>query len=49
MRNPEINSAEYEYGPTISADGEYLYLTSHRGGSADVYRVGLWSVVDGRR
>jgi Tol biopolymer transport system component len=46
---PEINSAEYEYGPTVSADGEYLYLTSHRGGSADVYRVGLSSVVNGGR
>jgi Tol biopolymer transport system component len=41
---PEINSDEYEYGPTVSADGEYLYFTSHRGGSADVYRVSLSSV-----
>lgn len=36
-----INSAEYEYGPTVSPDGRWLYFTSHRGGSADVYRVEL--------
>ncbi len=34
-----INSPEYEYGPTVSRDGDYLYFTSHRRGSADVYRV----------
>ena len=34
-----INSSEYEYGPTLSRDGRYLYFTSHRGGSADVYRI----------
>ena len=44
---PKINSAEYEYGPTVSADGAYLYFTSHRGGSADVFRVPLSSVLDG--
>lgn len=44
---PEINSAEYEYGPTLSADAQYLYFTSHRSGSADVYRVPLSSVVTG--
>jgi Tol biopolymer transport system component len=43
---PGINTDEYEYGPTVSPDGEYLYFTSHRGGSADVYRVRLSSVVD---
>jgi len=36
---PEINSEEYEYGPSVSPDGQYLYFTSHRGGSADIYRV----------
>lgn len=36
---PEINSPEYEYGPSLSRDGEWLYFTSHRAGSADVYRV----------
>lgn len=34
-----INSEEYEYGPTLSADGRHLYFTSHRGGQADVYRI----------
>jgi len=36
---PVVNSAEYEYGPTVSADGTWLYFTSHRGEEADVYRV----------
>lgn len=43
---PEINSAEYEYGPTVSADGGHVYFTSHRSGSADVYRVPLSSVMN---
>jgi Tol biopolymer transport system component len=34
-----INSSEYEYGPSLSPDGKTLYFTSHRRGSADVYRV----------
>jgi hypothetical protein len=34
-----INSKEYEYGPAISPDGEWLYFTSHRAGTADIYRV----------
>jgi hypothetical protein len=34
-----INSKEYEYGPSLSPDGRTLYFTSHRRGSADVYRV----------
>jgi hypothetical protein len=36
---PGINSEEYEYGPSLSKDGRYLYFTSHRRGSADIYRV----------
>jgi hypothetical protein len=43
---PEVNSEEYEYGPAVSPDGQYLYFTSHRSGSADVYRVRLSTVVD---
>ena len=43
---PEVNSAEYEYGPAVSPDGEYLYFTSHRGGNADIYRVPLRLVVE---
>ncbi|MGH7462329.1 MAG: TolB family protein, partial [Longimicrobiales bacterium] len=34
-----INSAEYEYGPSLSPDGRTLYFTSHRRGNADVYRI----------
>jgi len=40
----EINSREYEYGPWVSPDGKWLYFTSHRGGSADVYRVEMAQV-----
>lgn len=36
-----INSAQYEYGPSLSPDGRWLYFTSHRRGSADVYRTPL--------
>jgi hypothetical protein len=35
-----INTPEYEYGPTVSPDG-WLYFTSHRDGTADVWRVPL--------
>jgi Tol biopolymer transport system component len=34
-----INSKEYEYGPSLSPDGRTLYFTSHRRGTADVYRI----------
>jgi hypothetical protein len=34
-----INSEEYEYGPALSPDGRWLYFTSHRGGTGDIYRV----------
>ena len=34
-----INSAKYEYGPWITPDGEWLWFTSHRDGSADLYRI----------
>ena len=40
-----INSDEYEYGPTMSQDGEYIHFTSHRSGSADVYRVPVSAVL----
>jgi len=39
-----INSPEYEYGPTMSRDGQYILFTSHRAGSANVYRVPVSSV-----
>lgn len=34
-----INSPDYEYGPSVSPDGRFLYFTSHRRGTADVFRV----------
>jgi Tol biopolymer transport system component len=34
-----ISSYEYDYGPSLSADGRWLYFTSHRRGAADLYRV----------
>ncbi len=34
-----INSDKYEYGPSISPDGRWLFLTSARAGTADIYRV----------
>jgi hypothetical protein len=38
---PAVNSAEYEYGPTVSPDGRYLYFSSHRRGLGDIYRIEL--------
>lgn len=38
---PEINTAEYEYGPSVSADGRYLLFTSHRDGPANIYRADI--------
>jgi hypothetical protein len=46
---PTVNSPWYEYGPTVSPDGRWLYFTSHRRGSADLYRVRLASVLEERR
>jgi len=43
---PQVNSGEYDYGPVVSADNQYLYFTSHRDGSADVYRVRLSLVIN---
>lgn len=39
-----INTPEYEYGPSVSPDGEYLYFTSHRDGPSHVYRVPVASI-----
>jgi hypothetical protein len=39
-----VNSEEYEYGPTLSPDGGWIYFTSHRRGSADIYRIPLSEV-----
>ena len=40
-----VNTDEYEYGATLSPDGEWLYFSSHRGGNADVYRIRLSEVL----
>lgn len=40
----EVNAEEYEYGPTVSPDGEYLYFNSWRRDSDDLYRIRLSSV-----
>ncbi len=43
-----VNTEEYEYGATLSPDGQWLYFSSHRGGNADVYRIRLSEVVPSR-
>jgi hypothetical protein len=43
-----VNSFSYEYGPTVSPDRQWLYFTSHRRGSADLYRVPLRSALPDR-
>ncbi len=42
---PAVNTPEYEYGPTLSPDGEYLYFSSHRNGSGRIYRIRLAEVL----
>jgi hypothetical protein len=37
----DVNSAEYEYGPEVSADGSTLYFTTHRGEQAGIMAVSL--------
>jgi Tol biopolymer transport system component len=40
-----INSNEYEYGPGFSPDGRWLYFTSHRNGTGDIFRVSMtWRI-----
>lgn len=39
-----INSKEYEYGPHISPDGQWLFFTSIRAGAADIYRVPIAAI-----
>jgi Tol biopolymer transport system component len=36
---PDVNESDYEYGPSISPDGVFLYFTSHRSGGGDIYRI----------
>ncbi len=43
---PAVNTPEYEYGPTVSGDGEYLYFTSHRRAAGDIYRIRLREVLN---
>lgn len=42
---PAVNTPEYEYGPTVSGDGEYLYFASHRRTAGDIYRIRLADVL----
>lgn len=42
---PAINSSDYEYGPSLSPDGEWLYFNSHRDGVSNIYRVPLAAVL----
>jgi Tol biopolymer transport system component len=39
-----VNTAEYEYGPYVSADGRTLYFTSHRGGQANIFEIPMRAV-----
>jgi hypothetical protein len=41
---PPVNTAEYEYGPSVDAEGRYLYFTSHRDGPSHIYRVSLSAI-----
>jgi ketosteroid isomerase-like protein len=34
-----VNSEAYEYGPSLSPDGDTVYFTSHRRGSADLFAI----------
>lgn len=40
-----INSFANEYGPTVSADGQYLYFASDRHPPANIYRVAIAEVL----
>jgi Putative lumazine-binding/WD40-like Beta Propeller Repeat len=39
-----INSKEYDYGPLISPDGRFLFVTSHRTGKGDIYRFSIGEI-----
>lgn len=39
-----VNSAEYEYGPFVTPDGAWLWFTSHRDGSGDLFRIPVRAV-----
>lgn len=39
-----INSDAFEYGASVSPDGKWLWFTSHREGSADLFRIRTSSV-----
>ena len=36
---PEVNSENYEYGASLSPDGKYLFYTSSRNGSEDIFWI----------
>ena len=39
-----VNSAEYEYGPYVTGDGETLFFTTHRDGDADILSIPMSSL-----
>lgn len=40
-----VNSPDYEYGPSLGPEGEWLYFNSHRDGHSDLFRVRLTEVL----
>lgn len=36
-----VNTPDNEYGPFVSRNGRTLFFTSHRGGTADIYRIAV--------
>ncbi|MFC1564735.1 TolB family protein [candidate division KSB1 bacterium] len=36
---PDVNSSEYEFRPYVTPDGKYLFFTSNRDGSGNIYWV----------
>ena len=41
-----INTPEYEYGPSVSPDEQFLYYSSHRAGPSHIYRIPLAPILD---
>lgn len=44
---PQVNTAEYEYGAFVTADGKTLFFTTYRDGQADIVRVPFKPILDG--
>ena len=39
-----INTDKYEFGPSVSPDGKWLFFTSARAGTPDIYRVRIAAI-----